>query len=161
MGLTKGAVRSRIKRGTLPTVKEAGRVYVVFGGGTSSADHAADPDEPIGEPSAQSELIESLQDQVAFLRAELERRGEEADRYQRIVAGLAQTNANLSERVRELEATPEPRDESERVAEDAEGVEDRGESADAQAGAEEHSAIPERPTEETARRSWWARIFGG
>jgi hypothetical protein len=47
---------------------------------------------------------------VAFLRAELERRDEEVDRYQRIVAGLAQANANLSERVRELEAPPESRD---------------------------------------------------
>ncbi len=149
LGLTKGAVRSRIKRGTLPTVKESGRVYVVLGGGTSSADHTADPDEPIGEPSAQSELIESLQDQVAFLRAELERRGEEADRYQRIVAGLAQTNANLSERVRELEAAPEPRDESETPREDAGGVEDRGESAEPQQGAQK------------ARRPWWIRIFVG
>ncbi len=169
LGLTKGAVRSRIKRGTLPTVKEAGRVYVVFGGGTSSADHAADPDEPIGEPSAQSELIESLQDQVAFLRAELERRGEEADRYQRIVAGLAQTNANLSERVRELEAAPEPRDEPETPRRDAGGVEDRGEPAEPQTGAEDLSLVGDKSneasdqlvTEETARRPWWIRWFGG
>ncbi len=153
LGLTKGAVRSRIKRGTLPTVKETGRVYVVFGGGMSSANHPPNTGEPIGEPSAQSELIESLQDQVAFLRAELERRGEEADRYQRIVAGLAQTNANLSERVRELEAAPETRDEPETVAEDAEEVEDRGEPAEPQTGAEE--------PEETARRPWWLRWLGG
>ncbi len=154
LGITKGAVRSRIKRGTLPTVKEAGRVYVVLGAGTSSADHPPDDDEPIGEPSAQSELIESLQDQVAFLRAELERRGEEADRYQRIVAGLAQTNANLSERVRELEAAPEPRDEPETPRRDAGGVEDQGETVEAQAGAEEPEGTARRP-------SWWVRIFGG
>ncbi len=153
LGLTKGAVRSRIKRGTLPTVKEAGRVYIVLDAGTSSAKHPPDFDEPTGEPSAQSGLIESLQDQVAFLRAELERRGEEADRYQRIVAGLAQTNANLSERVRELEAAPEPRDEPETVAEDAEEVEDRGERAEAQEAA--------REPQETAKRPWWVRIFGG
>ncbi len=153
LGLTKGAVRSRIKRGTLPTVKETGRVYVVFGAGTSSANHPPNTDEPTGEPYAQSELIESLQDQVAFLRAELERRGEEADRYQRIVAGLAQTNANLSERVRELEAAPEPRDEPETARQDAGGVEDWGAHAEAQEAA--------RSPEETAKRPWWIRVFGG
>jgi excisionase family DNA binding protein len=153
LGITKGAVRSRIKRGTLPTVKDAGRVYVVWGGGTSPTYHDSDNDEPIGEPSAQSELIESLQDQVAFLRAELERRGEEADRYQRIVAGLAQTNANLTERMRELEPPSEPRDEPETARQDAGGVEDRGERAEAQADVQE--------PEETARRPWWVRWFGG
>ena len=143
LGITEGAVRSRIKRGTLPTVKEAGSVYVVWSGGTSEANQSTNN----AEPSDQSELVESLQDQVAFLRAELERRGEEADRYQRIVAGLAQTNANLSERVRALEP---PRDEPqapERGSESPEGVDtpDRGEGS--QEGVE--------------RRSWWRRWFGG
>ncbi len=161
LGLTKGAVRSRIKRGTLPTVKDAGRVYVVWVGGMSSANHAPDNDVPSDEPSAQSELIESLQDQVAFLRAELERRGEEADRYQRIVAGLAQTNANLSERVRELEAAPEPRDEPETPHQDAGGVEDRGESAGPQTDVREHSTMVERPTAPPTRRPWWIRWLGG
>ena len=32
LDITEGAVRSRIKRGTLPTVKEGGTVYVVLGG---------------------------------------------------------------------------------------------------------------------------------
>ncbi len=153
LGLTKGAVRSRIKRGTLPTAKEAGRVYVVLGGGTSSANHEPDTGVPSGEPSDQSDLVDSLQDQLAFLRAELERRGEEAERYQRIVAGLAQTNAHLSERVRELEAAPEPRDEPKPVREDTGGVEDRGERAESQEN-------PQEP-EGTARRPWWIRWFGG
>lgn len=156
LGLTKGAVRSRIKRGTMPTVKEAGRVYVVLGGGTSAADHPPNNDEPIGEPSAQSELIESLQDQVGFLRAELERRGEEADRYQRIVAGLAQTNANLSERVREIEPAPEPPDEPESGAEASEGAEPRPDTVGAQADAQEPGG-----EEKTTRRPWWRRLLGG
>ncbi len=150
LGITEGAVRSRIKRGTLPTAKEAGRVLVVWGGGMSSSNHAPDKDEPIGEPSAQSELIESLQDQVVFLRAELERRGEEAERYQRIVAGLAQTNAKLSERVRELEAAPEPRDET--VAESSRRTDAPEEPTEAQEAT--------REPEGTERRSWWRRWFG-
>src|SRR5215212_7892992 len=71
LGITKGAVRSRIKRGTLHTVKESGRVYVALGGGTSSANHPPDTDEPPGEPSAQHGLLEELREQVAYLRQEL------------------------------------------------------------------------------------------
>src|SRR3954452_5458325 len=67
LGIIEGAVRSRIKRGTLPTVKEAGRVYILWSNGTSETNHET----YTGEPPDQSELIESLLDQVAFLRAEL------------------------------------------------------------------------------------------
>jgi hypothetical protein len=148
LGITEGAVRSRIKRGTLPTVKEGGSVYVVLDDGTSTANYATYTDEPTVEPSAQSELVESLRDQVAFLRAELERRGEEADRYQRIVAGLAQANANLSVHVRELEASPEPRDAPE-TASEGEG---RGMPQEERPFTEE---------KEGERRSWWHRLLFG
>ncbi len=93
LGITEGAVRSRIKRGTLPTVKEAGRVFVVGvgpPGGTSTANHAPNT----GEPPDQRELVEELRDRVRAL--------EEANREnRRIIAGLIQ-------RVPELES---PRDE--------------------------------------------------
>jgi hypothetical protein len=45
---------------------------------------------------------------VAFLERSLERRSLEAERYQQIVAGLTQTNNNLSARVLELEPAAEP-----------------------------------------------------
>ena len=53
------------------------------------------------------ELVEELRDRVAFLERPLERRSIEAERYQQIVAGLTQTNNNLSARVLELEAPVE------------------------------------------------------
>jgi hypothetical protein len=43
LGITEGAVRSRIKRGTLPTTKEGGTVFVLLGGGTSQANQATNP----------------------------------------------------------------------------------------------------------------------
>ena len=43
MGITEGAVRSRIKRGTLPTTKERGTVFVLLGDGTSGAYQVANP----------------------------------------------------------------------------------------------------------------------
>src|SRR5215208_3393279 len=48
LGITEGAVRSRIKRGTLPTTKEGGTVFVLLGGGTAQANqtpHAGVPSE--------------------------------------------------------------------------------------------------------------------
>ena len=88
LGLTEGAVRSRIKRGTLPTAKESGTVYVLLGGGTSQANQPPSTD----VPSDQSELIASLQDQVRYLReqldAEREARTEERRRHDTVVAQL-------------------------------------------------------------------------
>jgi hypothetical protein len=45
---------------------------------------------------------------LVFLERSLERRSVEAERYQQIVAGLTQTNHQLSARVLELEAPTEP-----------------------------------------------------
>ena len=63
-------------------------------------------------------LVEELRDRVAFLERELERRDVEADRYQQIVAGLTQTNNQLSTRLRELEAPQVPPETSESVVEE-------------------------------------------
>ena len=88
LGVTEGAVRSRIKRGTLPTAKEGGRVFVLLGGSTSQANQPPNT----GVPGDQSELIASLQDQVSYLRerldAEREARTEERRRHDTVVAQL-------------------------------------------------------------------------
>src|SRR5215208_1985923 len=88
LGITEGAVRSRIKRGTLPTTKKRGTVFVLLGDGTSEAHQPPN----IGVPSGQSEFIASLQDQVRYLReqldAEREARTEERRRHDTVVAQL-------------------------------------------------------------------------
>ncbi len=135
LGITEAAVRGRIKRGTLRSYREEGAVFVVLEGDESSSNRDASDD----EPSDQSQLIAVLLEQLAAER--------EANREnRRIIAGLVQ-------RIPELEAAPEPRDEPEPVREDTGGVEDRGERAEAQEAA--------RESEETARRPWWIRWFGG
>ena len=153
LGVTVDAVRGRIRRGKLESEHDKdGKVYVFIE--APEADRPG-PSPTVEEPAEASQgpstdqaaLVESLQDQVSFLRTELERRGEEADRYQRIVAGLAQANANLSERVRELEP---PRDEPqapETVSEEPQR-------------AEEARDRPEGSQEAAERRSWWRRFFG-
>jgi hypothetical protein len=79
------------------------------------------------------ELIEELRDRVAYLERSLERRSVEAERYQQIVAGLTQTNNQLSARVLELEAPTEPTG----LAEDA--------SEPAQAPAEDATRVEVTP----------------
>src|SRR5215210_7148105 len=86
LGITEGAVRSRIKRGTLPTVKEGGTVYVVLDAGTSEANQSTNIGEPRGEPSDQSELVESLQDQISHLRGQLDAEREAGRRKDHLLA---------------------------------------------------------------------------
>jgi hypothetical protein len=84
LGITKGAVRSRIKRGTLPTTKEGGTVFVLLGGGTSQANQT--PNTSV--PSDQSGLVEVLRDQIGDLRAQLEQANERDRENRRIIAAL-------------------------------------------------------------------------
>ena len=115
LGITEGAVRSRIKRGTLPTTKEAGTVFVLWGGGTSQAYQTTNT----GAPSDQSELITSLQDQVRYLReqldAEREARTEERRRHDTVVA-------QLTSRIPAIEAPQEASDAPGTVEEEPEGA---------------------------------------
>lgn len=89
LGITEGAVRSRIKPGTQPTAKEGATVYVLLGGATSRANQTPNT----GVPGDQSELIASLQDQIRYLReqldAERQARTEERRRHDTVVAQLA------------------------------------------------------------------------
>jgi len=145
LGITEGAVRSRIKRGTLPTAKEGGTVFVLLGGGTSEANQSPNA----GEPTDQSGLVVAqLLDRVASLERQLERRGDETERLHQIIAGLAQANAEQARTIRAIEAPA-----SDEPAEDAETVEEAPE------GSEPRSATVS--TQEAARRPWWRRMFGG
>jgi hypothetical protein len=96
--LSAEAVRSRIKRGSLQSVKEGNTVYVLL-----DADQARPNRAPTNDQT--TTLIASLQDQVAYLRGELARREEthleESRRKDSIIAALTQ-------RIPEIEAPKEP-----------------------------------------------------
>ena len=146
LGISEGAVRSRIKRGTLRTDKEGGTVFVLLGDGTSQANQTTNT----GVPGDQSALIASLQDQVSYLReqldAEREARTEEHRRHDTVLAQLSAANAEQARTIRALEAPQE-------APEDAETVEEASDRA------EPHSAMA--GAQEDARRPLWRRIFGG
>jgi hypothetical protein len=137
LGITEGAVRSRIKRGTLPTTKESGTVYVLLGGGTSQANQAPNT----GVPADQSpELLEALRDQIRDLREQLGQANERDRENRRIIAAL-------TSRIPAIEA---PQEGSEAPSEATEQPGRVGPQTEVE-GAQE----PAQP------RPWWRRMFGG
>jgi hypothetical protein len=139
LDITQGAVRSRIKRGTLPTVKEGGTVFVLLGGGASQANQPPNT----GVPGDQSELIASLQDQVRYLREQLdverEARTEERRRHDTVIA-------QLTSKIPAIEAPSEPPESPQTAEQGAERAEPHSATVGAQEG---------------VQRPWWRRVFGG
>jgi predicted ArsR family transcriptional regulator len=92
LGITTGAVRNRLSRGTLRSVKEGGRVYVLL-----PADTSRDTDR---DTDRTAELIATLREQL-----QAERRANEENR--RIIAALTQ---RIPEIEAPREAPSEPRE---------------------------------------------------
>lgn len=137
LGTTVDGVRSRIRRGSLDSMKVSGQVFVLLDPdqsrpgsdesqlGETSPDQS-DAQDDSGLLEAKEETISELKDQVEFLRRELERKDT-----------LLMT---LMQRVPELEAAPEPSD-SPRGAAGGPGGSSSG-------------------PQDQERASWWRRIFG-
>ena len=107
LGISAEAVRQRIKRGTLPTEKDAdGTVFVLLDANRTrpNADRTTDM-------TLMQAHLDSMQEQISFLRAELVTRDEELRRKDHIIAAL-------TERIPELEAPREQRDAPETASEE-------------------------------------------
>ncbi len=134
LGISKDAVRMRVKRGTIDHEKRDGRVYVFL--------HAvpdAVPDDDRGV------VVSDLRDQVEYLRDQLDLRAREIERRDVIISQLTQATSNLTDRLRELEAPAEPSDAPEEEPEEAA-------PRPAAGGAQEAQEHPQR-------RSWWREFF--
>src|SRR5215208_1498498 len=133
LGISEGAGRKRVTRGSLKHEKEDdGRVYVYLdAGGRRRVD--AGQDEGV-DPNSNA-LISQLRDEVVYLRDENRRKDE-------IIMQQAMTMRQLTAAPQQPEAT-----------EAAETVEEQPEEA------EPHPASGEAQESEQ-RRSWWRRIFG-
>src|SRR5215210_4636060 len=101
LGITEGAVRGRLKRGTLRSHREAGTVYVVLEGSPS----AVHRDESVGESPDQPELVEELRRTNELLREVITTRDEEIRRRDTIIM-------NMTEAMKALNP-PAPEDSSE------------------------------------------------
>jgi excisionase family DNA binding protein len=99
LGISEGAVRARIHRGTLETERDSGTVYVRL-----------NADDTANERTEQSELVQTLREYNAALERQLNAERESSAELRRIVAGLVQ-------RIPELEAPSEPRESPETSAE--------------------------------------------
>jgi hypothetical protein len=139
LGVTEAAIRKRIQRGSLDKeMGQDGRVYV-------SLDLSQDKSHPESQVDSGA-LVESLQDQVAFLRSQLDIRAEEIQRRDVIISQLTQANAALAARVPELEAAEASEDHAEGAADPA-----------ARVGYQPGDTAEPRSSE----RPWWRRMFGG
>jgi hypothetical protein len=163
LGITAEAVRTRIKRGKLDSVKEppdrTGTVYVLLE--VDQTGPNVDPtlqgqDQTTDQTRPDKALIETLREQVAYLQGviatrdrELEQRAEEIRRRDAALEREQQLAAIFADRLRELEA-PAPS----KTRESPEPVKEEPERAE-----------PDSPTagvqESSQRRSWWRRMFGG
>jgi hypothetical protein len=134
LGINPEAVRSRIKRGTLESIKEGGTVYVFL-----DADQTRPNTGPTKGQNSwpyDQTLVESLQDQIIYLRGQLDAEREAHSEARRIIAALTQ-------RIPELPAAS-----SERPP----GAPTEG---------KEPASRGSGPPEDAERlSSWWQRIFG-
>jgi BMFP domain-containing protein YqiC len=139
LGVTEAAIRKRIQRGSLgKEMGQDGRVYV-------SLDLSQDKSHPESQVESEA-LVESLQDQITFLRTQLDVRAEEIQRRDVIISQLTQANAALAARVPELEA--------------AESHSEGAESAADPAARASPTSNDTAEFERSEQRPWWRRIFG-
>lgn len=148
LGISEGAVRSRIKRGTMPTERLGGSVYVVLAGDEPPPNIGEPTDEPSSE-SLQARLIESYEARIDSLERQLKAERDAHGESRRIIAGLVQ-------RIPELESPPQSPEEAESVAESAASNSDR-EDEDADTPTESQG----ESLQDSRQRPWWRRIFGG
>jgi len=137
LGITEGAVRQRIHRGTLESERDDhGRVYVYL-----TPDDTQNNTEQYGLSDGvyngvNDALLDELRDRIRFLEEQLDDRKEEARRKDSIIMSLTQ-------RVPELDAAIEPRESPVAAPEPA----SKGE-------------VPEETTEGKIKQPWWQRWFG-
>jgi excisionase family DNA binding protein len=140
LGVSVDAIRKRIQRGTIPHERhEDGRVYVLLDKASSMQDTSGTssstvPDEDEGECPVRygtEEFIGSLQDQIGFLRRELERKD----------AILLR----MAERIPELESSQTPRE---------------PQGASETASPQSTDTAPQESQKPVERRSWLHRFFG-
>jgi hypothetical protein len=132
LGISEGAVRKRVSRGTLKHEKDDdGRVYVYLdAGGRRRVDVGQDA----GVDPNSNALISQLRDEVAYLRDENRRKDE-------IIMQQAMTMRQLAA----AQPQEEPPEAAETVEEEPEGAEPRSGAGEAHEG---------------VQRPWWRRMFG-
>src|SRR5215210_1590275 len=161
LGITAEAVRTRIKRDKLDSIKDppgpGGTVYVLLEADQTRPNTYPTPqgqDQTSDQTRPDERLVEVLREQVAYLQGviatrdrELEQRAEEIRRRDAALEREQQLAAIFADRLRELEA-PAPTEERE----SPQTVEEKPERAEPLSDRVE--------AQEAVQRSWWRRVFG-
>lgn len=173
LGITAEAVRTRIKRDKLKSVKEppdrTGTVYVLLE--VDQTGPNIDPtsqvqDQTSDQTQDRGELVEALREQVAYLQGviatrdrELQQRAEEIRRRDSALEREQQLTAMFATRLGELEAPREERQEVSPAARqfpETPGPTETPPEAPANA-----QTATESPQADAPPRPWWRRVFGG
>ena len=157
LGVTQDAVRKRMARGTIRHVREDGRLYVYL----DTFERASNTIQDEGQDTAsktvsyegQDRYARSLEDQIEYLRAQLDAE-REANRVNRRLLAAA------LERIPAIEASLDVPQAPESAPESSGGTEPRSDTVGAQTGVQKPEGL-EKQTDQTARRPWWLRWFGG
>ena len=141
MGLSVDAVRKRAERGTLKREKAPdGTVYILLDVDQPTTGRSTGQQSTSDETrTSQSTLVDSLNEQVEYLRRELEIRDDELRRKDHLLA-------TALERIPAIEPPETP--------ETSESAGEPSDTAELRSATEE----PQEPSPE--RRSWWRRFFG-
>src|SRR5688572_27336678 len=141
LGITTGAVRNRLSRGTLPTIKEKGTVYVLLPDDMLRDAERDVADTPGGMPHPEPDTLTSeLRDRLRYVEEQLEaERQAHAEARRLLMAALERIPPQLEA----PQESSEPRESPETVREEPERTQTPPET--------------ETPTE---TRPWWRRMFG-
>ena len=165
LDISSDAVRKRAKRGTIPYETGVdGKLYVWvdeaspgetddYPGEHGQTDYRTTPGHD--RTGDQTELVESLLEQLAYMREQLAEEREARRRADTIMAQLAQANAEQARAIQALEPgtlRDEPR--GPETVTDEPGSTSASEAAPEPETASSQGAAPER------RASWWRRFFG-
>src|SRR5215213_6187996 len=142
LGITTGAVRNRLSRGTLPSTKEDRTVYVLLPADMSRDAERDASDMPRGMPHPEPDALTSeLRDRLRYVEGQLEaERQAHAEARRLLMAALERIPP-------QIEAPQEARESPQTVEEGLERAEPRSDASGAQEGMQP--------------RSWWRRMLGG
>jgi len=124
LGISEGAVRKRVERGKLRAEHDnAGRLIVYLDATTTDATHDTTHDRP--RQSRGDRYTRSLEDQVEYLRRQLDQERNSSAELRQAIIRLAQANAEQANTIQAIEAPAiqeEPPEAAETVEEETEGA---------------------------------------
>jgi hypothetical protein len=144
LGISKDAVRQRVRRGTLQAADkgEDGRVYVYLDASVYDVHTASPP--PASEAAGEDVLHQQMQARIDDLREQLRREQDAHAEARRVILALTSRIPAIDP---PAETPPDAPRTSETVREESGGAPPRSSAAGASQGG--------------TRRPWWRRVFGG